>query len=186
MLEQTKATLPPLKKDETEQQHELAVLIGRFPSQFKPCFVNLYSLRLPKKLPITIPSVLVKQRPDIQSSSALLHEASANIGVATANLLPQITLNADYGWVNNMLRHFFRKQNSIWSYGADITQPLSEGGSLFAERGAAIAAFHESLEQYHETVLMPLRKLPTRFVQFYMTQKNIISSMLLKWMRSDH
>ena len=98
-LAQTQASLPPLNKSLEEEQHALAVLTGQLTSTAKPLQLALLDLHLPQRLPVSLPSALVKQRPDIQEAIATLHGASAKIGVATANLFPQISLSASYGWI---------------------------------------------------------------------------------------
>jgi len=100
-----------------------------------------------------LPSSLARQRPDIQASEALLHAASAQIGVATANLYPQINITGSYGWINNTLANLFSPANNIWNAGLALAQPLYNGGSLRAKRRAAIAAYEQAMAQYRQTLL---------------------------------
>ena len=93
----TQATLPPLQKQLEQQRHVLLALIGRFPNDARNDHLTLASLRLPTDLPVSLPSQLVEQRPDVRAAQAQLHQASAQIGVAIANRLPQFTLTGDYG-----------------------------------------------------------------------------------------
>lgn len=158
-LAQTRATLPPLQKQLAQTRDALAVLVGGLPSQSHLPEFHLTELNLPKDIPLSLPSALVCQRPDIQASEALLHAASAQIGVATANLLPQITLTASYGWIGTNPAHLFTQTDSVWSYGVGLAQPLFHGGTLIAQRRAAIAAFDEALAQYHETVLQAFQNV---------------------------
>lgn len=158
-LAQTIATLPPLQKSLAQSRHALAVLVGRLPSQLKPTTYHLSQLTLPKHLPVSLPGKLVVQRPDIQASSALLHAASAQIGVATANMLPQVTLSASYGWVGQTLKNLFQSTNEIWSYAAQLAQQVFQGGALIAQRRAAIAAYQESFAEYRQTVLTAFKQV---------------------------
>jgi NodT family efflux transporter outer membrane factor (OMF) lipoprotein len=153
-LAQTRATLPPLENSLHQTRHQLAVLVGRFPSQAAdlPQF-DFDTLTLPTKLPVSVPSDLVRQRPDIQAASALLHAASAQVGVATANLYPQITLSGAYGWRANQIGDLFSGDALIWNFGAGLLQPIFHGGALRAQKRAAVAAFDQALAVYKQTVL---------------------------------
>jgi NodT family efflux transporter outer membrane factor (OMF) lipoprotein len=157
---QTRAILPPLEKRLAQNRHLLAVLAGRFPGEAPdlPEF-ELDGLRLPEDLPVSLPSSLVRQRPDIRSSEELLHAASAAVGVATANLYPQITLTGRYGSSAADLNGLFGAGSSFWSIGAGLVQPIFRGGTLRAERRAAVAAFDEAAAQYRETVLQAFRNV---------------------------
>ncbi|HKE39283.1 MAG TPA: efflux transporter outer membrane subunit [Casimicrobiaceae bacterium] len=157
-LEQTRATLPPLERDLANTRHQLAVLAGRLPSEASLPVFELDTFMLPQELPITLPSELVRQRPDIRASEALLHQASAQIGVATANLYPKITLTGDFGSSTNQFRNFFAGP-SVWSIGAGLLQPLFHGGALEAQRRSAIAAYDAANAQYRETVLQAFQNV---------------------------
>ena len=151
-LAQTRATLPPLERDLARTRHLLAVLAGRLPSEASLPSFELEAFTLPQELPVSLPSDLVRQRPDIRAAEALLHRASAEIGVATANLYPQITLTGNFG---SATTHFsdLLSGPSVWSIGAGVLQPLFHGGQLQAERRAAVAAYEQAGAQYRETVL---------------------------------
>lgn len=153
LLGQTRATLPPLQQNLVQNLHALSVLIGELPSENHLPKFDLNKLTLPTQLPISFPSRLVKQRPDIRASEALLHAASAQIGVATANLFPQFTLTGSYGWESNVFSRLIRPSNVVWNYGAQILQPIFQGGSLLAKRRAAIDAYKQALAQYSQVVL---------------------------------
>ena len=155
---QTEATLPPLENALALTRHQLATLIGRLPSEAAVPEFSLDTLHLPDDLPVSLPSELVRQRPDIQAAEALLHQASAQVGVATANLYPQITLNGSFGVQSNQLHSLFSGP-SIWSIGAGLLQPLFHGGQLQAERRAAIAAYDAAEAQYRDTVLQAFRNV---------------------------
>ncbi len=152
-LAQTKATLPPLEKALAQTRHLLAVLSGKPPGEAVLPQFSLDSLQLPQELPVSLPSSLVRQRPDILASEELLHAASARIGVATANLYPQITLTGSYGSETTKIDNLFGDGSSIWSIGAGLLQPVFHGGELAAKRRAAIAAYDQAAAQYRETVL---------------------------------
>ena len=113
-LAQTEATLPPLEKSLSQTRDALAALIGTYPGELNIPQLNLNNLQLPSNLPISLPSSLVEQRPDIKASEALLHEACAQIGVATANLFPQLTLSASYGFQETALNTLFRYSSNVW------------------------------------------------------------------------
>ena len=149
---QTRATLPPLERDLARNRHLLAVLTGRLPSEASLPAFELASLTLPQEVPVSLPSEFVRQRPDIRASEAQLHQASAAIGVATANLYPQITLTGSFGTSTTQFRDMLGGP-SVWSIGAALLQPLFHGGQLQAERRAAIAAYDAAAAQYRETVL---------------------------------
>jgi len=159
-LAQTKATLPPLEKNLAQMRHLLAVLAGNLPSEAAtlPQF-SLESLMLPQELPVSLPSSLVRQRPDIRASEELLHAASAQIGVATANLYPQITLSGSAGYTAIKLTELFYPGAAVWSLGAGLLQPLFHGGELTAKRRAAIAAYDQAAAQYRLTVLQAFQNV---------------------------
>jgi NodT family efflux transporter outer membrane factor (OMF) lipoprotein len=150
-LAQARAQLPPLQKQLAQTRDQLTAYLGRFPSEEPAETFDLESLQLPEILPVSLPSQLVEQRPDIRASEALLHAASAEIGVATANMLPQLTLSAAYG--SETANTLFGPGTAIWNLGAGLMQPLFEGGTLLHRRQAADAAFDEAAAQYRYTVI---------------------------------
>jgi NodT family efflux transporter outer membrane factor (OMF) lipoprotein len=150
---QLQATLLPLEKELAQTRNALAVLTGTLPSEAKMPVFTLESLTLPVDLPLTVPSMLVRQRPDIRAAESLLHQASAQVGVATANLYPRITLSGSLGSEANQSGDLFTGHAGIWSIGASLLQPIFHGGELTARRRAAIAAYDQALAQYRDTVL---------------------------------
>jgi NodT family efflux transporter outer membrane factor (OMF) lipoprotein len=152
-LESAIATLPPLQAELAQERNQLADLVGVFPANFHQDDFTLESLHLPEAVPVSLPSAVVNRRPDIQAAAAQLHEASANVGVATANMLPQITLSADLGQEALKAGSLFTPDNLLWSLVAGITQPIFEGGALTAKRKASIAALQTAGAQYQVTVL---------------------------------
>jgi len=159
-LAQTKSTLPPLEKNLSQIRHLLAVLAGRLPSDAGslPEF-NIEDLTLPQELPVSLPSSLVRQRPDIQASEALLHAASAQIGVATAALYPQITISGSAGYTATEPSGLFNPSSAVWNIGAGLLQPLFHAGELTAKRRAAIAAYDQASAQYRLTVLQSFQNV---------------------------
>jgi NodT family efflux transporter outer membrane factor (OMF) lipoprotein len=155
---QTEATIPPLETALAQARHLLAVLTGKVPSEASVPEFNLDTLHLPEEILVSVPSELARQRPDIRAAEALLHQASAQIGVATANLYPQVTLTGSFGGQANQLHNLFAGP-SVWSIGAGLLQPIFRGGELEAERRAAIAAFDAAQSQYQETVLQAFRNV---------------------------
>jgi NodT family efflux transporter outer membrane factor (OMF) lipoprotein len=152
-LAQAAATLPPLLKQSAQLSDLLAVLAGRFPNQAPAEKFELSSLQLPEELPVSLPSQLVEQRPDVLQAEANLHDASAKIGVATANRLPNIVLSADAGSTALALDQLFTSGTGFWGLGAAATAPLFQGGTLLHQERAAKAAYVEAAEQYRSTVL---------------------------------
>ena len=150
---QTRATLPALEKSLAQTRHQLAVYAGRLPGDDGLPEFGLESLQLPQDLPVSLPSSLARQRPDIRASEALLHEASAQIGVATANLYPQITLSGSAGVQSLKLDKLFSSGSTAWSLGAGLLQPIFNGGALQAKKRGAVAAFDAAQAQYQQTVL---------------------------------
>jgi NodT family efflux transporter outer membrane factor (OMF) lipoprotein len=149
----TEATLPLLEQKLSQTEHLLATLLGRAPAESDPVQIELADLTLPDHLPITLPSELVRQRPDILAAEALLHSASADIGVATAALFPSFTLNGGYGLNSNSTSDLFKSTSGFWSLGANIMAPLFHGGTLWFGRKAAMDAYQQSLANYRQSVL---------------------------------
>ncbi len=147
------ATLPPLRQKLNQTEHLLATLAGRAPAEWVPLEIGLADLTLPVELPVTLPSELVRQRPDILAAEAQLHSASAEIGVATAALFPSFTLNGSYGSQSSSTSDLLKSSSSIWSLGANISQPLFHGGTLWYKRKAALEGYQQSLAIYRQTVL---------------------------------
>ncbi|WP_116810202.1 efflux transporter outer membrane subunit [Steroidobacter cummioxidans] len=150
---QTRALLPALEKSLAQTRHLLAVYAGRLPSEAGLPEFSLESLQLPHDLPVSLPSSLVRQRPDIRASEAQLQQANAQVGVATANLYPQITLSGSVGQQSVQTNDLFSNRNFTWSLGAALLQPIFQGGALRARKRAAIAAFEAAQAQYQQTVL---------------------------------
>jgi NodT family efflux transporter outer membrane factor (OMF) lipoprotein len=152
-LAQVVAALPPLLKQLAQQRDLLAVLSGGFLNQDLPEKFELSSLQLPQELPLSLPSQLVEQRPDVRQAEENLHSASAQIGIAIANRLPNFALTADAGSMAVVLGHLFEPGTDFWDLGASVAQPIFDGGTLLHRERAAKAAYTEASEQYRSTVL---------------------------------
>jgi NodT family efflux transporter outer membrane factor (OMF) lipoprotein len=158
-LAQTQALLPPLEKQLAQARHQLAVLAGKLPSEAALPEFDLDDFQLPEELPVSLPSLLVRQRPDIRAAEETLHAASAQVGVSTANLYPQITLTGSFGLEASTIGDLFKSGATIWSLGAGLLQPIFHGGALTAQRRAAIAVYDQASAQYHDTVLQAFQSV---------------------------
>ena len=152
-LQATLATLPSLRSQLAQQRNQLAAYIGDFPADYTGAEFNLDSLNMPQDLPVSLPSKLVEQRPDVREYSALLHQATAQIGVATANMLPQITLSGSYGQTASKWANIFSPSSNVYSLIGSLTQPIFKGGQLKHLRRAAVAAAQEAAANYQATVI---------------------------------
>ena len=152
-LQQMLATLPPLQKQLEQTQNQLMAYLGRFPSQNRGGTFTLASFALPRMLPLSLPSKLIEQRPDVRSAEAQLHEASANVGVAIANQLPQFTVTGSLGSTAGALDKLFSPATEVWSLEGSVAQTLFDGGALEHRKRAAVAAYNQVKAQYRGTVL---------------------------------
>lgn len=152
-LAQAQASLPALQKALALQQNTIAALIGDFPNQYASRNFRIAGLQLPHALPLSVPSALVQQRPDIRASEAQLHRASAEIGVAIANMLPQVTLSASLPSSAAQLDNLFESNTTGWSIAAGLAQPIFKGGALLHSKRAAEAAYEAAVANYRSTVL---------------------------------
>jgi NodT family efflux transporter outer membrane factor (OMF) lipoprotein len=152
-LAQVQQTLPPLQKQLAQQRDLLAALSGGFPSDRLTQRFELASLRLPRDLPVSLPSKLVQQRPDIRAAEANLQSASAQIGVAIANRLPSITLTATTGSTALAVDQLFTPGTGFWSAAGAVTQPIFHGGTLLHRELAAKATYDQAAAQYRGVVI---------------------------------
>jgi NodT family efflux transporter outer membrane factor (OMF) lipoprotein len=153
LLAATQATLPPLRQRLSQSEHLLATLVGRAPAEWTVPPVGLRELTLPSDLPVSLPSELAHQRPDVLVAEAQLHSASAAIGVATAALFPSLTLGGTAGLASTSITDLAKAASAYWAYGATLATPIFQGGTLWFQRRAAIAAYEQSLASYRQTVL---------------------------------
>lgn len=147
------ATLPALQQKRAQAADLLATLAGMLPVQGAPPELSLHEITLPADLPQTVPSQLVRQRPDVLQAEALLHAASAGIGVATAAMLPNLTLSAAGGLSSASPASIGARAGQSWDLAADVAAPLFQGGTLWYGRKAAQDAYDASRAQYRQTVL---------------------------------
>ncbi|MEP6548786.1 MAG: efflux transporter outer membrane subunit [Gammaproteobacteria bacterium] len=152
-LQGTLATLPALRRSLAQQRNQLATYLGDLPADYTGAEFHLDSLSIPTDLPVSLSSKFVEQRPDVRQYSALLHEATAQIGVATANMLPQITLTGSYGQQAASWGDLFSPGSNVWSLLGSLTQPIFKGGQLRHQRRAAVAAAQEAAANYQATVI---------------------------------
>lgn len=145
--------LPGIEQQLSVANHALAVLTGRAPGNWLPPAFDLAALSLPHRLPVTVPSELVRQRPDIRAAEAQLHADSAQIGIATAQLYPSITLSAGISPTSLNGSNLFSPSSLVWSVAAGLAQPVFDAGMREAERRAALDAFKASAADYRQTVL---------------------------------
>jgi NodT family efflux transporter outer membrane factor (OMF) lipoprotein len=153
-LASDRTQLAPLRQQLSVARHALAVLAGRAPGQWAPPDFDIDGFTLPDDVPVSLPSELVHQRPDILASEALLHADSAAIGVATAQLYPSITLSASLGQAAQTLASLVRSASRAWDAGAGVDAPLYHGGALRAQQRAAVDAYNAQLATYRQTILL--------------------------------
>ncbi len=158
-LAQVEQTLPPLERRLEQQRDLLTALAGRFPSQEIAQTFTIGALHLPRSLPLSLPSKLVAQRPDIKAAEANLHAASAAIGVAIATRLPVVSLTADYGNSSETLATLLSPQTMMWAVTGSVTHTIFDGFSLYHKQKAAEAAFAEAGAQYRGTVITAFRNV---------------------------
>jgi NodT family efflux transporter outer membrane factor (OMF) lipoprotein len=153
LIAANQATLAPLKQKISQTEDLLASLEGVVPAKASFPDIELTGLALPVDLPVSLPSDLARQRPDILSSEAQLHAASANIGVATAAMFPSISLSASYGGAGSSFGTLSAASGRFWSIGPSATIPVFQGGKLWYGRKAAIDAYQAAQANYRQTVL---------------------------------
>ncbi len=158
LIAQTRASIAPLQKQAGQMAHQLAVYLGVPPSSLADTDIDLSGITLPTSLPLTVPSSLARQRPDIRAAEALLHQASAQVGVATANLYPQLTLSGSLG-SERTGAHDLTNGLNVWNIGLGLMQPLFHGGELQARKRGAEAAWQGATAAYQQTVLGGLQQV---------------------------
>jgi NodT family efflux transporter outer membrane factor (OMF) lipoprotein len=152
-LAQARATLPPLRKALAQIRDLVAALAGTFPAEEPRETFRLAELHLPSALPVSLPAQLVEQRPDVRAAEEQLHSASAQIGVATANLLPSFTINANGGYINTGLPHLLAPQNLFWILAGNATQTVLDGGTLLHQLQGAKDIYQAAAWTYAGTVV---------------------------------
>ncbi len=154
---QLEATLPGLQKSLAQAGHRLAVLSGQSPDHASTAGLTLSALTLPTQLPVSLPAKLVRQRPDVRASESQLHQASAQAGVATANMYPQLTLSGSIASETTSITDLFSPGTAAWNIGGTLLQPLFHGGELRAKRRQAFAELDAAAAEYRGTVLSALQ-----------------------------
>ncbi|MGO9017608.1 MAG: efflux transporter outer membrane subunit [Syntrophobacteraceae bacterium] len=152
-LAQVQATLPPLEKQLAQTRDLLAALAGRFPSEEMEEKFDLDAMHLPRELPVSLPSKLVEQRPDMRAAEAQWHSASAQVGVAVANMLPQINITGAMGGTSTQLGQLFVPGNTFYNLTGGVTQTIFDAGTLLHRKRAAEAGLEQAAAQYRSTVL---------------------------------
>ena len=158
-LEQSRAGLPPLEKQLAQQRDLLAALSGRGPGEDIGAPFTLDSLQLPAELPLSLPAQLVEQRPDVRAAEEQLHAASAAVGIAIAARLPNVQINASFGSAAGKAGELFGAGSGFWNLGANITQPLFDGGTLKHRQRAAEAGYRQAAAEYRGTVIAALQNV---------------------------
>jgi len=152
-LANDRTLLPPLRQQLSVARDALAVYAGKTPADWSPPDFDLDGITLPKLVPLSLPSALVRQRPDILAAEAQLHANAAQIGVAVANLYPSVTLNANVLQSATQLGNFFSGAYTAFNLGAALTAPIFHGGALRAQARAAKDAFDAAWAAYRGTVI---------------------------------
>jgi len=157
-LERLRASLPPLVAEAARLAHQIAVYTGTAPAAAAVPRIRLEELRLPTDVPLSLPAELVRRRPDVRAAEALWQRSGALLGVATANLLPGITLSGSAGTERTNATELLDSFN-VWSLGAKLLQPIFHAGELRARRRAAVADYEASAAAYEATVLGALQQV---------------------------
>jgi NodT family efflux transporter outer membrane factor (OMF) lipoprotein len=152
-LENLRATLPGLEQQLDVYRNALAQLCGVSPDEFTVPELSLRDFTLPAQLPLSLPSALVRQRPDVLAAEEALHQASAQVGVAQAARLPALNISAQYALQTTSLNELFTAPGAIWSLGLNASAPLFHGGTLAARAHEAQERYRQSLESYQGTVV---------------------------------
>lgn len=154
LMRQAEAQLALLEKQAAQQQDQLAALSGRLPAEFAIVPLTMADITLPHDLPLSVPASLVRQRPDVRIAEENLHAANAQVGVAVAQMLPNLTLSASTGSAATELGSLFSPGMGFWNIGAGLAQPLFDGGALLNRKRAADARLEEAKAQYRSAVIV--------------------------------
>jgi NodT family efflux transporter outer membrane factor (OMF) lipoprotein len=158
-LAQIEATLPPLRKALQQNRDLIAALVGVYSSRSPPQTFRLDQLHLPEVLPVSLPSQLIEQRPDVRAAEEQLHAASAQIGVATANMLPNFTISANGGYMNGALAGLISPQNAFFSLAGNATQTIFDGGTLWHTLQESKATYDAAAWAYRGAVLTAVQNV---------------------------
>lgn len=149
----SEATLPALEQQWAVYRHELAILVGQMPAQWRDRSPRMSEVRLPVRIPVSLPSALLRQRPDISAAAAQLRYADVEIGVAKAQMYPAVMLTAQFGQESSAPGAFVHAASNIWSVAGDLVMPIFAGGTLEAKKREAIASYDATFAAYRQTVL---------------------------------
>jgi NodT family efflux transporter outer membrane factor (OMF) lipoprotein len=158
-LAQVQATLPPLQKLLAQQRDLLTALLGRYPNEEPYQRFTLDSLQLPQDLPVSLPSQLILQRPDVRLAEEQMHSASAEVGVATANMLPNFTINANGGYTALSLAGLLHPFNAFWLLSSNVTQTIFDAGTLLHLRREAEANYDQTGWTYRSVLIGALQNV---------------------------
>jgi NodT family efflux transporter outer membrane factor (OMF) lipoprotein len=147
------ALLPPLRQELAKAHHALSLVLGRSPEKELPADLDLAQIVLPLEIPVSLPSELAHHRPDILAAEARLHAATSAVGIAESNFYPKIQLTGTVGPQAVTSGGLFDRSSIAWSLISGLTMPLFDGGTLHAQKRAAVAAMRASAASYQETVL---------------------------------
>lgn len=149
----SEASLPSLEQQLAVYRHELAILVGELPAQWQDRTPRMSQIRLPARIPVSLPSALLQQRPDIRAAEAQVRFADAKIGIAVAQMYPIVTLTAQFGQESNVPGAFIHAVSNIWGLAGDLAMPIFEGGTLEAQKRGAIASYDATFATYRQTIL---------------------------------
>jgi NodT family efflux transporter outer membrane factor (OMF) lipoprotein len=152
-LAQSKQLLPPLQKQFEQNRHLLRALVGGVQDTELPESFDLASLKLPKELPLSLPSQIIEQRPDVRAAEEQLHATTAQLGVAIANRLPQFAIEASWGGAASHFSQMFWNSGTFFSLAASITQTIFDGGTLKYRQRAMEEGVRQMAAQYQLTVI---------------------------------
>ena len=169
----TEATIPPLETSERQTIYALSVLLARPPSALKEELSTAGPIpQAPAQVPVGLPSALLQRRPDIRQREALIHAATAQIGVAKAEWFPQFSLTGAFGYESDKVRTLLRSGNSIWSFGPSVTWPIFTAGRIQSNIEVQNAAQEQALLAYQKTVLTALQDVESSLVAFALEQEH--------------
>ena len=172
-LAQAQQALPPLEKQLEQNRHLMMALAGGFASEAEELKFDLAMLHLPSDLPVSLPSKLVEQRPDVRAAEAQLHAASALVGVAVAKRLPQFTIGGGYGGLSTHIGRMFDAGNTFWSIVGSVTQSVFDGGTQLHQQRAAEAALEQAGAQYRSTVIAGFQNVADTLVALGADAENL-------------
>jgi NodT family efflux transporter outer membrane factor (OMF) lipoprotein len=161
-LAQAKQLLPPLQKQFEQTRDLIRALIGNLPNQEIEETFELASLKLPPELPLSLPSKIIEQRPDVRAAEEQLRSANAQVGVAIAAMLPQFSIAGTYGGTATQFNEMFRSGGPFWTLVGDVTQPVFAGGTLLHTKRAANQALLQAAAQYQNTVITAYENVAAR------------------------